>query len=177
MFDLKVLLLSITAALLGGAAVGAWLAWDIRDTRATVQLLELKDTFETAVAKAKEDNLVVERELQLQVNELSKKGREDDKTIETHAAAVTDSIGGLLQAVAAGLGPATCDPGVARRGASATRAAALYSELLAESQYMAKGLAEEADRARSAGATCEVAYDLVRKGIGGLSKGPALTGK
>ena len=177
MFDLKVLLLSITAALLGGAAVGAWLAWDIRDTRATVQLLELKGTFETAVAKAKEDNLVVERELQLQVNELSKKGREDDKTIETHAAAVTDSIGGLLQAVAAGLGPATCDPGVARRGASATRAAALYSELLAESQYMAKGLAEEADRSRSAGATCEVAYDLVRKGIGGLSKGPALTGK
>ena len=177
MFDLKVLLLSVLAALLGGAAVGTWTGWEIRDTKATVQLLELKDTFETAVATAKEDNLVVERELQLQVNELSKKGREDDKTIETHAAAVTDSIGGLLQAVAAGLGPATCDPGVARRGASATRAAALYSELLAESQYMAKGLAEEADRARSAGATCEVAYDLVRKGIGGLSKGPALTGK
>lgn len=177
MFDLKVLIIAVAAALLGGAAVGAWLAWDIRDTRATVQLLELKDTFEQAVAAAKEDNLVVERDLQLQVNELSKKGKENDATIDANAAAVTDSIGGLLQAVAAGLGPATCDPGVARRGASATRAAALYSELLTESQHMAKGLAEEADRARSAGASCEVAYDLVRKGIGGLSKGPALTGK
>lgn len=177
MFDTKVLIIAVVAALLGGAAVGAWLAWDIRDTRATVQLLELKDTFETAVAKAKEDNLVVERDLQLQVNELSKKGRENGKTIDTHAAAVDDSTGGLLQAAAASISTAACDPGVARRGASATRAAALYSELLGESQHMAKGLAEEADRARSAGASCEVAYDLVRKGIGGLAKGPAVTGK
>lgn len=177
MFDTKVLIIAVLAALLGGAAVGAWVAWDIRDTRATVQLLELRKTFDDATAAAKADNLVVERDLQQQINTLSQKGRENDKTIDANAAAVTDSIGGLLQAVAAGLGPATCDPGVARRGASATRAAALYSELLTESQHMAKGLAEEADRARSAGASCEVAYDLVRKGIGGLAKGPALTGK
>ena len=177
MFDTKVLIIAVLAALLGGAAVGAWVAWDIRDTRATVQLLELRKTFDDATAAAKADNLVVERDLQLQINTLSQKGRENDKTIDANAAAVTDSIGGLLQAVAAGIGPATCDPGVARRGASATRAAALYSELLTESQHMAKGLAEEADRARSAGASCEVAYDLVRKGIGGLAKGPALTGK
>lgn len=177
MFDLKTLIIATVAALLGGAAVGAWLAWDIRDTRATVQLLELRGTFETAVAAAKEDNLAVERDLQLQINQLSQKGRDDGQKITNNAAAVADSTGGLLQAAAASFSTATCDPGVARRGASATRAAALYSELLRESQYVAKGLAEEADRARSAGASCEVAYDLVRKGIGGLAKGPALTGK
>lgn len=177
MYDLKILVIAVVAALLGGSAVGAWVAWDVRSTRATVQLYELRKTFDDATAAAKADNLVVERDLQLQINTLSNKGREDDNRINTHAAAVADSTGGLLQAAAASFSTATCDPGVARRGQAATRAAALYSELLGESQLMAKGLAEEADRARSAGTSCEVAYDLVRKGIGGLAKGPAVTGR
>jgi hypothetical protein len=176
MFDLKTLVIAVGAALLGGAAVGGWLAWDIRSTRADVQLLKLTATYQVATAAAKEQSLVVERDLQVQINTLSQKGRDKDHEIDNHAAAVADSTGGLLQAAASSFSAATCDPGVARRGAAATRAAALYSELLGESQLLAKGLAEEADRARSAGASCEVAYDLVRKGIGGLAKGPAVTG-
>lgn len=177
MIDLKVVIIAVGAALLSGAAVGAWLAWDIRDTRATVQLLELRQTYDTATKVAKDESLAVERDLQLQINTLGQKGRDDGQKITDNAAAAADSTGGLLQAAAASISAAACDTGVARRGQAATRAAALYSELLGESQLMAKGLAEEADRARSAGASCEVAYDLVRKGIGGLAKGPALTGK
>lgn len=176
MFDLKMLIIAVGAALVSGAAVGGWLAWDIRDTKANLQLLDLRTTYDTATAKAKDAAHQVERDLQDKIDELGKKGSDENRQITANVAAAADSTGGLLQAAATRFSAAACDPGVARRGQAATDTAFLYSQLLGESQLLAKGLAEEADRARSAGASCEIAYDLVRRGLKSIAKGPALTG-
>jgi len=176
MFDLKILIIAVGAALLGGAGVGGWVAWEMRDTQANLQLLDLRKTYDDATAAAQRESHQVEMKLQDQINELGKKTGEEQNQIDHNVAAAGDSTGGLLQAAAKRFSATACDPGVARRGQAATSAAYLYSQLLGESQLLAKGLAEEADRARSAGASCEVAYDLVRKGLKDLAKGPAVTG-
>lgn len=176
MFDLKILIIAVGAALLVGLSAGGYAAWQVRDTKANLQLLDLRNTFDQATSKAKDDSHAVERDLQSKIDDLSLKARNETQQIAVHVAAAGDSTDGLLQAANTSFGAAACDPGIARRGQAATSAAFLYSQLLGESQHLAKGLAEEADRARSAGASCEVAYDLVRRGIGGLAKGPAVTG-
>lgn len=176
MFDLKVLIIAIGAALMGGVCVGGLVAWEMRDTKASLQLLDLRATFDSATAKALEETRMVERDLQAKIDELGKRGSDENLQIAANAAAAGDSTSGLLQATADRFSATACDPGVARRGEAATSAAFLYSQLLGESQQLAKGLAEEADRARSAGASCEIAYDLVRRGLKSITKGPALAG-
>lgn len=176
MIDVRVLIIALGAALLGGAFIGGWVAWDVRDTRAELQLLDLRSTFDTATAAAKDQSHAVELELQDKIDELGKRGRDENLQIAANVTAADDSTGGLLQAANDRLSAATCDPGVARRGQAAADAAFLYSQLLAESQLLAKDLAEEADRTRSAGSSCEVAYDLVRRGLKSITKGPALAG-
>jgi len=176
MFDLKVLIIAVGAALAIGLGAGGYTAWQIRSTQADLDLLGLRKTFDDATAAAKEEARQAEQALQLQINELGKKARDEQKQITDNVAAAGDSTTGLLKAADQRISAAACDPGVARRGQAATSAAFLYSQLLGESQHLAKGLAEEADRARAAGASCEVAYDLVRKGLKGLAKGPVVAG-
>lgn len=176
MFDLKILIIAVGAALAIGAAGGGYAAWSARDTKANLQLLDLRNTYDDATAKAKDASREVEQSLQLQINDLSRKARDESNQIDSNVVAAGGSTDGLLHAATERFSAASCDPGVARRGQAATSAAYLYSQLLGESQLLAKGLAEEADRARSAGASCEVAYELVRGGLKGLAKGPAVTG-
>lgn len=176
MVDLRVVIIAVLAALAAGAGVGAWTAWDVRSTQADLDLLGLRNTYDAATAAAKEESQAVGRSLQLQINDLSKKARDEVHQIDSDAAAVVGSTDGLLHAADQRLSAAACDPGVARRGQAATSAAYLYSQLLEASQHLAAGLAREADRSRAAGASCEVAYDLVRRGLMGLSEGPAVTG-
>lgn len=176
MFDLKLLIIAVGAALVSGAAVGGWVAWEMRDTKAQLQLLDLRDTFDKATATAKDAAHLVELDLQDKMDSLGKKGRDETQQINANVTAAADSTGGLLQAATTRFSATACDPGVARRGQAATNTAFLYSQLLGESQLLAKGLAEEADRARSAGASCEIAYDLVRRGLKSITKGPAFAG-
>jgi hypothetical protein len=177
MVDFRVLIIAVLAALAAGAGLGAWTAWDVRSTRADLDLLGLRTTYDNATAAAKDESRAVEQALQLQINDLSKKATDDVHQIDSHAAASVASTDSLLHAATERFSAATCDPGVARRGQAATGAAYLYSQLLGESQTLARGLAEEADRARSAGASCETAYDLIRGKLNGLARGPAVTGK
>lgn len=176
MVDLKVVIIAVITALLLGAGAGGYAGWSTRDTKANLQLLDLRNTYDNSLAKAKDDSRAVEQTLQGKIDALGEKGRDETNRIDSNAASAGDSTDGLLQAATEHLSTTACDPGVARRGQAATSAAFLYSQLLGESQHLAKGLAEEADRARSAGASCEVAYDLVRGGLKGLAKGPAVTG-
>lgn len=176
MFDLKVLLLAVCASILAGAAGGGYAAWQYQGVKANNQLLELRRTYDTATTAAKDQSRAVEQGLQRTINDLSKKARDESNQIDSRVAVVASGTDSLLHAADQHLSAAACDPGVARRGEAATSAAYLYSQLLGESQRLAAGLAEEADRTRSAGASCEVAYELVRKGIGGIAKGSAVTG-
>lgn len=179
MIDLRVVIIAVLAALAVGAGTGAWVAWDVRSTRADLQLLGLRTTYDTATAAAKDESRAAEQALQRQIDDLSETARDDAHQIDTDVVAAGDSTDGLLLAAAdLRYSAAACDPGVARRGQAATKAALLYSQLLEESQRLAEGLAQEAERTRAAGATCEAAYDRVKQKYGELWNGRAgLTGK
>lgn len=55
------------------------------------------------------------------------------------------------------------DPGIAQRGASATRAAMVLSDLLQRADKRAGELAVAYDRARIAGLACERSFDSMRQ--------------
>lgn len=148
-----------------GILVGAFLAWEARSTEADLQLLELRTTFDKALATAREESNAVEQDLQAKINGVGQSAHDEAQQIDANNADAVVSTDGLLDAAARSISASACDPGVARRGAAATSAAYLYSQLLGESQRLARGLAEEADRSRLAGASCEVAYDTVREGL------------
>jgi hypothetical protein len=84
----------------------------------------------------------------------------------TADAAGLDAAGDRLHVqagkLAAGAGTCTGNTGTADRGASATRAAMVLSELLERADARAGDLAKAYDRARIAGMTCESAYSIVR---------------
>ena len=176
MFDLKVLIIAVGAALAIGLGAGGYAAWQVRSTQADLELLDLRKTYDDATAAAAAQARQREQSMQLQINDLGKKARDEQKQIGDNFLAAGDSTTGLLTAASNRLSAAACDPGVARRGQAATSAAFLYSQLLGESQQLAKGLAREADSARARGASCEVAYDLMRKGLKGIAEGPAVAG-
>ena len=176
MFDLKAIIIAAGIALAIGLGAGGYTAWQIRSTQADLDLLGLRKTFDDATAKANEESRRTEQALQLQINDLGKKARYEHDQIGRNDVAAADSTDGLLKAADKRFSAAACDPGVARRGKAATSAAFLYSQLLGESQQLAKGLAREADSARARGASCEVAYDLMRKGLKGIAEGPAVAG-
>lgn len=177
MFDLKTLIIAVVAALLFGMSSSGYVAWQVRSAKADLALLDLRSTYDRASAKAAEDTRSLEHSLQEKLAKLGNKAREEDLEIDQRVAGVVAGTDSLLQAAAhKRLSADSCDPGVARRGAAATSAAYLYSQLLGASQRLAEGLAEEADRARKSGVSCEVAYDLVRKGLKDIAKGPGLAG-
>jgi hypothetical protein len=152
--------------------------WKERDLRAELQLLGLRNTFDAATLAANAQARTVEQDLQRQIDDLGKDSRETNHRIDSDVVVAESSTDGLLHVAAGTFAAATsCDPGVARRGQAATNAAYLYSQLLEETQHVARGLAAEADRARAAGASCEVAYDLIRGRLNGLTGGPAVTGR
>jgi hypothetical protein len=173
--EIKAVIIAVGAALVIGAGAGGYAAWQYRAMKADNDLLDLRNTFDSATAAAKEQSLGVERELQAQINQVSQKGRDENQKIESNAAVAASTTGSLLAAADQRFSATACDPGVARRGAAATSAAYLYSQLLGESQRLAEGLAKEADSARSRGQSCEAAYDTVRRGLDLLRKGAAVT--
>lgn len=156
---------ALTLALLAALACGMVVGWKERDTQANLQLLDLRKTYDDATAKAKDESRAVEQAMQVKINDVGKEARDESHQIDSRSAIADASTDGLLNAAVGSIRATTCDPGVARRGEAATSAAYLYSQLLGESQRLAKGLAEEADRARAAGVSCEVAYETVREGL------------
>ena len=142
-------------------ASGLFLGYDYRDNRAQTQLSSLAETYALATTTASEEARAKERVLQASVDKLSEqvKGNEDRKRGDQLA--VDGSTRGLLDAASKSIGSAGCDPGVARRGQAATRAAALYSELLEGSQRVAAELARTADERGDAGRICEAYGDAV----------------
>lgn len=78
-------------------------------------------------------------------------------------ARTADAAGDRLHVEAGKFAAAACsDPGAAQRGASATRAAMVLSELLQRSDKRAGELAVAYDRARIAGLACEASYHSIR---------------
>jgi len=155
----------ITAGLLLGFLVGSGGAWYVQGLRSETAIAAQADTFDAAVAKAKQEGIDEEHARAVAVAKTAEQGRKDLEKVEVNAAVSTGSTVSLSNAATSYAAASSCDTGVARRGASATRAAMVLSELLGESNRRASQLAKTADDARTRGLTCERAYnDLTPQG-------------
>ena len=94
------------------------------------------------------------------MNKEASDAREQNKAATVDA----DAAGDRLHVEADKLAATACgDPGAAQRGASATRAAMVLSDLLQRADKRAGELAVAYDRARIAGLTCERSYQSLRE--------------
>lgn len=142
-------------------ASGLLIGYDYRDTKAEAELSGLAATYAKATALASEEARGKEQALQQSVDVLSNQVKANEERKRDDQRAVDGTTRGLLDAAARSFSSAGCDPGVARRGEAATRAAALYSELLEGTQRVAKELARTADERGDAGRICEAYGDAV----------------
>lgn len=112
-----------------------------------------------------------EQRLQREANQVGTDAREKNAAADADGRGL-DAAGDRLHVqagkLAASAGACSRDTGSADRGASATRAALVLSQLLERADARAGDLAKAYDRARIAGQACERAYDLLLK----AAKGP-----
>lgn len=72
-----------------------------------------------------------------------------------------DGVRDAANKLAASVGNVSCDTGAAERGASATRAAMVLSDMLQRADKRAGELAKFADESRIAGLACAAAHDVL----------------
>ncbi|NMY24340.1 DUF2514 domain-containing protein [Pseudomonas sp. WS 5410] len=156
----KVALIFLASVLLIG--VGAGGAWQVQDWRYGKQLAEIGKAQALAITAAGEKARQEEQRRQSAVNKEASNAREQNKAAAVDAGSA-DAAGGRLHVEAGKFAATACsDPGSAQRGASATRAAMVLSELFQRADKRAGELAAAYDRARIAGMTCERSYDDIR---------------
>jgi hypothetical protein len=106
---------------------------------------------------------VVERKQQAVADTEGQKGHEELEDLR-RAAADAGAVATGLRREAGQLATqlATCNAGNAGERQARTSAAAMFADVLVEMESAGRAMAEQADRARSAGQTCERVYDGVR---------------
>jgi hypothetical protein len=149
----------IGAALSGAYRHGVTVTNSARDAQweaaVATQQAKLADAVQAARAE--------EQSLQRETNQVGIDAREKNASANAYGLGL-DAAGDRLHVqagkLAAGAGTCTGNTGTADRGASATRAAMVLSQLLERADTRAGDLAKAYDRARIAGEACEQAYDL-----------------
>ncbi|MFK3794702.1 DUF2514 domain-containing protein [Pseudomonas sp. NPDC088444] len=118
-----------------------------------------------ALAAATTANRIEEKRRQLAVNEVASDARQQHAAVAADASSadaagerVRDQAGKL----AAGASCTPGDSGIAERGASATRAAMVLSDLFQRADKRAGELARAYDQARIAGLACERSYQALQ---------------
>ena len=159
--------LGVFALLVGAALYGVYqqgYASADKDWKAKLadqQVLQSK-----GLAAATTANRTEEQRRQTAINQVGSDAREQSKAATTDAAGA-DATGERLHVaaaqLAAGAGKCAGDPGAAERGASATRAAMVLSDLFQRADKRAGELAKAYDRTRIAGLACEAAYTALIK--------------
>jgi hypothetical protein len=154
----------ILAAILLAGAGSAACTWQVQDWRYGTKLADIGKAQAIAVTKAGNDARAEEQRRQASVNKEASNAREQNKAADVDAGAA-DAAGDRLHVDAGKLAASAClgDPGVAQRGASATRAAMVLSDLLQRADKRAGELAAAYDRARIAGKACEAAYTSLKR--------------
>lgn len=149
----------ILAAILLAMSITAGGTWQVQDWRYGKQLAGIERDNAVAIKDAGETARKEEQRRQLKVNKEASDAREQNKAAAVDAGAA-DAAGDRLHVEASQFAATACgDPGAAQRGASATRAAMVLSDLLQRADKRAGELAAAYDRARIAGLTCERSYD------------------
>lgn len=149
----------IAAGLIIGLAVGVSGAWYVQGLRSDKAVAKLTESFEAQKNKAREDGIAEGKRKQTLANDVAAQGRKDDVEIEKRGAAAATAAGGLQHDAAVYASASSCDPGIARRGEAATRAAGVLSDLLGQCGTAYTGMARIADQARARGLRCEQIMD------------------
>ncbi|QYM66679.1 DUF2514 domain-containing protein [Pseudomonas sp. So3.2b] len=143
-------------------ASAAGVTWQVQDWRYGNQLAEIGKAQALAIAEAGNTARQEEQRRQSVVNKEASDAREQNKAAGVDAG-TADAAGERLHVEAGKFAAAACgDPGAAKRGASATRAAVVLSELFQRADKRAGELAAAYDRARIAGLACERSYESLR---------------
>lgn len=148
----------ILAAFLLAMVLSAGGTWCVQDWRYGNQLVQIELDQAIALKNAGDVARQEEHRRQAAVNKEASDAREQNKAAAVDAGAA-DAAGERLHVEAGKLAATACvDPGAAQRGASATRAAMVLSELFQRADKRAGELAAAYDRARIAGLACERSY-------------------
>ncbi|EZI24577.1 DUF2514 family protein [Pseudomonas extremaustralis] len=153
--------IQILAVILLAVVIGAGGTWRVQDYRYGKQLAELGKAQALAITEAGNTARLEEQRRQKAVNKEASDAREQNKAATVDAGAA-DAAGDRLHVEAGKFAANACgDPGATQRGASATRAAMVLSDLLQRADKRAGELAVAYDRARIAGLTCERSYNAL----------------
>ena len=149
----------ILAAILLAMIITAAGTWQVQDWRYGTKLADIGKAQAIAITNAGTEARAEEQRRQASVNKEASDAREQNKAATVDAGAA-DAAGERLHIEANKLAASACpgDPGAAQRGASATRAAMVLSELFERADKRAGELAVAYDRARIAGLACERSY-------------------
>lgn len=154
-------LVLLVLVLMASAAGATWLAQDWRFGKTLAVMGEAQAL---AIGEAGRVAREEEQRRQSAANKEANDAREQNKAAAVDAGSA-DAAGERLHVEAGKLAATACgDPGAAQRGASATRAAMVLSELFQRADKRAGELAAAYDQARIAGHTCERVYDGIRQG-------------
>lgn len=156
-----VLLGSVLAlALLAGAC---YLTYVVTDNHWSAKYSGLEQKYSDASAKATEEARVKEWEYQNNVDAIAQQGAKDLAQARSDADSATASISRLQQRINGLLTDTSSeDSGTSKRGKTAREALDLLANVLEKSLERNRQLAEYADKASSAGFTCEKAYDSIQ---------------
>lgn len=151
----------ILTAVLLVVLISAGGTWRVQDWRYGKQLADIDRAQAVAIKEAGDLARLEEQRRQKAVNKEASDAREQNNAA-TVDAGVADAAGDRLHVEAGRFAANACgDPGAAQRGASATRAAMVLSDLLQRADKRAGELAVAYDRARIAGLTCERSYNAL----------------
>ena len=145
--------------------VTAGCVWKVQDWRYGKQLADLVAVQAQGFAQAERLAREEEQHRQSAVDRVKIDAKEQYKTA-TADAANADAASERLHVAAgkfiAGASGSTCNPNVAKRGATAARAAMVLSDLFQRADKRAGELAAAYDQARLAGLACERSYDALK---------------
>lgn len=152
----------ILVAILLAMAVSAGGTWKVQDWRYGARLADIARDQAIAITEAGNAAHKEEQRRQASVNKEASNAREQNKAAAVDAGAA-DAAGDRLHVDADKLAADACpdDSGTAKRGASATRAAMVLSDLLQRADKRAGELAAAYDRSRIAGLACERSYNQI----------------
>ncbi|WLH76809.1 DUF2514 family protein [Pseudomonas sp. FP2335] len=153
----------ILVAILLAMVISAGGTWQVQDWRYGEQLAEIERDHAVALKGAGDEARKEEQRRQASVNKEASNAREQNKAAAVDAG-TADAAGDRLHVEATQFAATACgDSGAAQRGASATRAAMVLSDLLQRADKRAGELAVAYDRARIAGLACERSFDSMRQ--------------
>lgn len=158
-----VLLGSVLAlALLAGAC---YLTYVVTDSHWSTKYSGLEKQYSDASSKATQEARVKEWEYQNNVDAIAQQGAKDLAQARSDADSANASIGRLQQRINRLLADTSSeDSGTTQRGKTAREALDLLANVLEKSLERNRQLADYADKASSAGSTCEKAYDAIQSG-------------